>query len=156
VVLCLSMLMIPITASGAGVSLASISHDLHAGANATSWVVNGFLLTFASFMGLTGSLADLIGRRKVFAWGLVVFAAGLLISGLAPSIVVLITARCVTGAAATAVTTSGSALLAVAYEGPARARALSFFGTTSLSQRKVGWGPEAVSVETFQEVSVRR
>ncbi|MGH8919883.1 MAG: MFS transporter, partial [Actinomycetes bacterium] len=92
-------------------------------------MVNAFFLTFAGFMAITGSLADLTGRRRMFATGIVVFCAAMLVAAFAPSIGVLIAARGIAGIGAACVTTGGSALLAHAFEGTARTRAFGVFGT---------------------------
>ncbi|MCP2341908.1 MFS transporter [Actinomadura rupiterrae] len=129
-VVCGSLLLIPVTATGAAEATADVGRSLHAGLAASQWVVNAFFLTFASFMAGTGSLADRIGRRRMFGLGLAVFTASMLVATLAPDIGTLVAARLLAGAGAAAATTGGSALLAAAFpDGPARARAFGVFGT---------------------------
>ncbi|MEV4254311.1 MFS transporter, partial [Spirillospora sp. NPDC049652] len=129
-VVCGALLLIPITATGAAEATADVGRSLHAGLAASQWVVNGFFLTFASLMAGTGSLADRIGRRRMFAGGLTVFTASMLVATAAPDIGALVAARLLAGAGAAAATTGGSALLAAAFpDGPARVRAFGVFGT---------------------------
>ncbi|CAL9426154.1 Multidrug resistance protein Stp [Streptomyces sp. enrichment culture] len=127
---CLTVVLFPLAITGASVALPAISADLDNSLAAGQWVVNGYDLTYASFMLASGSIADLVGRRKVFQVGVLLFAGGALVSALAPNIIVLDLARAVAGIGAAAATTSGSAILAHAFDGPARARAFGLFGTS--------------------------
>ncbi|MCE7011112.1 MFS transporter [Kibdelosporangium philippinense] len=126
----LSTLSIPITLTGASVALPSIATDLEAGLAATQWVVNGQIATFASFMLATGSLADMIGRRRVFASGVALFAAAGVLSAVAWDIVLLDVLRVLAGVGAAAAASSAAAILAATFEGRARIRAFGMFGTT--------------------------
>lgn len=125
----LSSVSLPITLTGASVALSDIARDLDAGLASVQWVVNGYNATFASFMLASGSLADLVGRRRVFASGVAVFAVTGALSTLATDIVLLDVVRAVAGAAGAAAAASGAALLAAAFEGPARTRVFGLFGT---------------------------
>ena len=80
------------------VALPSIQRDLHIGISELEWVVNGYALTFAVLMLTGGKLADLLGRRRIFIVGLVIFTSASLACGLAPSAGFLIGARVVQGA----------------------------------------------------------
>lgn len=126
---CATIALVPITATGASVALPDISANLSTGLDAAQWVVNAFFLTFASFMAISGSLADLTGRRRMFTVGITLFCTAMLAATLAPNIGVLITARVIAGIGAAAATTGGSALLAHAFEGKSRIRAFGAFGT---------------------------
>lgn len=125
----LSSLSLPITITGASVALPDIATDLSAGLPAVQWVVNGYLATFASFMLATGSLADLVGRRRVFATGVAVFAVCGLASAAAGNVVLLDVLRILAGMGAAAAASSAAAILASAFDGPARIRAFGLFGT---------------------------
>src|SRR5262249_56480755 len=80
------------------VALPSIQRDLHIGISELEWVVNGYALTFAVLMLTGGKLADMMGRRKIFMFGLLVFTASSLACGLATSAHMLVAARVVQGA----------------------------------------------------------
>lgn len=125
----LSTVSLPISLTGASVALPDIGRDLDAGLAGVQWVVNGYNATFASFMLATGALADLFGRRRVYTVGLAIFAVAGLAGAVAGNIVLLDVARALAGIGAAAAATSASALLADAFQGPARARAFSLFGT---------------------------
>jgi MFS family permease len=125
----LSSLSLPVTVTGASVALPAIATDLSAGLPAVQWVVNGYLATFAGFMLATGSLADTIGRRRVFVSGVAVFTACGLLSALAWHVVLLDVLRILAGVGAAAAASSAAAILASAFHGPARIRAFGMFGT---------------------------
>src|SRR5688500_20356352 len=76
-----------------------------------------------------GSMADMIGRRRVFATGVSVFAAAGVLSALSWNVVVLDVLRALAGVGAAAAAASSAALLASAFTGRARIRAFSYFGT---------------------------
>jgi EmrB/QacA subfamily drug resistance transporter len=127
--ICIGAVLLPISLTGASVALPDIASDLHANLAPVQWVVNGYDLTFAAFMLAVGSLADRVGRRRVFTAGLLTFLVCSLISALAPNILVLDIARAVAGFGATGVLTGGSALLAQNFEGQARAKVFAALGT---------------------------
>jgi MFS family permease len=126
---CGAIVLVPVTATGASVALPDISSNLSTSLASAQWVVNAFFLTFASFMAISGSLADLTGRRRMFAGGVALFCTAMLVATFAPNIDVLVAARVVAGIGAAAATTGGSAVLAQTFEGPARTRAFGVFGT---------------------------
>src|SRR4029453_13320331 len=72
------------------VALPSIGDALHFNQDDLSWVVNAYTLTFGGFLLLGGAMADLIGRRRIFIVGLIVFAGASLAGGLAQSDVWLV------------------------------------------------------------------
>lgn len=98
---------------------------------ALQWVVNSYNLTFACFMLACGSLADIIGRKKIFIAGTLLFALCSLASVLAQDIATLDIARGVSGIGAAAMMTGGSALLANTYSGPELAKAFAMFGSSA-------------------------
>jgi MFS family permease len=126
---CTACLLMPFAMAGVSVALPGIGTDLHAGLASIQWVVNGYDLAFGSLMLAFGSLADLFGRRRLFTVGVAAFAGASLLGALAGNIVLLDLARALAGAGAAATITSGSALLAEAFSGAARARAFGVFGT---------------------------
>ncbi|MEU7002552.1 MFS transporter [Nonomuraea sp. NPDC046570] len=125
----LSALTIPLTITGASVALPDIAADLDAGLAATQWVVNGYNAGFAGFLVLTGSLADVLGRRRIFACGVALFCASGLISTVADDILLLNAVRALGGVGAAAATTGMSSILAAVFEGPARGRAFGLLGS---------------------------
>src|SRR5437868_13788369 len=96
-VLCVGMLMIVLDATVVNVALPSIQSDLGFGSSSLAWVVNAYLIAFGGLLLLAGRLGDLLGRRRVFMTGLVVFTLASLICGLSDSQGMLIAARFVQG-----------------------------------------------------------
>ena len=83
--LAMTQFVIVIDASIVNVALPSIGAHLHFSRNDLSWVVNAYTLTFGGFLLLGGRLADLLGRRRMFMLGLVLFSLASLAGGLAQS-----------------------------------------------------------------------
>ena len=89
--------VVVLDASIVNVALPSIGSALHFSQDNLSWVVNAYTLTFGGFLLLGGRVADLVGRRRMFIIGLILFAGASLAGGLAQSDVWLIVARAVQG-----------------------------------------------------------
>jgi EmrB/QacA subfamily drug resistance transporter len=96
-VLCLGQLMMVLDATIVNVALPSIQHDLHFSQGNLTWVMNGYLITFGGFLLLAGRMGDLIGRKKVFLSGLVLFVFASVLCGVAADQTVLIGARLLQG-----------------------------------------------------------
>ena len=96
-VLCVGMLMIVLDATIVNVALPSIQDDLGFSQSNLAWVVNAYLIAFGGLLLLAGRIGDLIGQRRIFLIGLVVFTAASLLCALAQSQGMLIGARFVQG-----------------------------------------------------------
>ena len=96
-VLCLGQLMMVLDATIVNVALPAIQHDLRFTQGNLTWVMNGYLITFGGFLLLAGRMGDLIGRKKVFLSGLVLFTAASILCGVASSQAMLISARLIQG-----------------------------------------------------------
>ena len=81
VVLCVGMLMIVLDVTVVNVALPNIQSDLGFGSSSLAWVVNAYLIAFGGLLLLAGRLGDLLGRRRVFIAGLVVFTVASLTCG---------------------------------------------------------------------------
>lgn len=84
------------------VGLANIQSTLHAGVSSLQWVVDGYALTFASFMLANGTMGDLRGRKKVMLGGVAVFCVGSVVCATAPAVGWLILGRFIMGLGAAA------------------------------------------------------
>jgi EmrB/QacA subfamily drug resistance transporter len=84
------------------VGLANVQSDLHAGVTSLQWVVNGYALTFASFMLAAGMLGDILGRKRIMLAGVAVFCGGSVVAALASNVDVLIAGRVIMGVGAAA------------------------------------------------------
>ncbi|WP_424217233.1 MFS transporter (plasmid) [Streptomyces sp. BI20] len=131
VVVLLAFVTVPMAISGSAVALPEIGCDLDAAGAPLQWVVNAYNLTFASLTLVAGSASDLWGRRRVFAAGGAVFAAGSLASALAPTVLALDLARGLAGIGAAGVFASGGAILGTTFDGPARTRAFAALGSAA-------------------------
>src|SRR6186997_1419273 len=96
-VLCVGVLMIVLDATVVNVALPSIQEDLGFTQSTLAWVVNGYLIAFGGLLLLSGRLGDLIGRRRVFLFGLALFTAASLLCGFASSQELLVAARFIQG-----------------------------------------------------------
>jgi EmrB/QacA subfamily drug resistance transporter len=96
-VLCLGQLMMVLDATIVNVALPSIQRELHFAQANLTWVIDGYLITFGGFLLLAGRFGDLVGRKKVFLSGLVLFVAASILCGVSDSQAMLIGARLVQG-----------------------------------------------------------
>jgi EmrB/QacA subfamily drug resistance transporter len=111
------------------VALPSIEEELGFSAQGLQWVVSAYALTFAGLLLLGGRAADLLGRRRVFMVGLVLFTAASLLCGLAWSDDALIAARALQGVGAAIMTPTALSIITTTFEeGPERNKALGIWG----------------------------
>jgi EmrB/QacA subfamily drug resistance transporter len=121
------------------VALPSIGRALDFNQDDLSWVVNAYTLTFGGFLLLGGRLADLLGRRRVFIAGLVLFSLASLAGGLAQSDIWLIVARGVQGLGAAIISPAALSLVTTMFsEGAERNRALGVWGAVAGSGGAAG------------------
>lgn len=126
---CLAQFMVILDVSVVNVALPSIRHALGFSEVDLQWVVNGYTVTFAGFLLLGGRAADLLGRRRVFVTGLVLFALTSLVGGLAQSQGWLIAARAAQGLAGAIIAPASLTILTTTFEeGAARNRAVGIWG----------------------------
>jgi len=95
--MCFALFMIMLDNTVVNVALPSIQRDLHASLSSLEWTVNAYTLTFAVLLVTGGRLGDIFGRRRMFIFGVVVFALSSLAIGLAPSDTALVAFRAVQG-----------------------------------------------------------
>jgi EmrB/QacA subfamily drug resistance transporter len=113
------------------VALPAIRADLGASFSDLQWVIDAYALTLAATLLNLGSLADRIGRRRVFVGGLAVFTASSLACALAPSPLALNLARAVQGVGAAGIFATSLALLAAEFSPERRGMALGIWGAVS-------------------------
>jgi EmrB/QacA subfamily drug resistance transporter len=130
--LAMTQFVIVIDASIVNVALPSIGAHLHFSRDNLSWVVNAYTLTFGGFLLLGGRLADLLGRRRMFMLGLVLFSLASLAGGLAQSEAWLIVARATQGLGAAIVSPAALSIITTTFaEGAERNRALGIWGAVA-------------------------
>src|ERR1700726_4881008 len=120
------MLLLDITV--VNVALPDIQHSLHSSFKDLQWVVNAYSLTLAAFLLTAGALADLLGRRRVFVTGLIVFTVASAVCGLSGSPLALNLARAVQGIGGAMMFATSLALIASAFQGKDRGVAFGVFG----------------------------
>src|SRR5438093_12656024 len=98
--LCVAQFVVVLDASIVNVALPTIGRALHLSESNLPWVVNAYVLTFGGFLLLGGRVADLLGRRRIFMAGLMLFALASLLGGLASTSGQLIAARALQGVGA--------------------------------------------------------
>jgi len=116
-----------IDGTAVNVVLPIIQRELGADAAQMQWVVEAYALFLSALILLGGSLGDLYGRRKLFVLGILVFAVGSLGCAIAPSVNVLIAARCVQGIGAACAMPESLALISATFEGAERGRAIGLW-----------------------------
>ncbi|HEX8204825.1 MAG TPA: DHA2 family efflux MFS transporter permease subunit [Solirubrobacteraceae bacterium] len=97
IVLCVGFFMIVLDATVVNVALPSIQDELHFSQSSLAWVVNAYMIAFGGLLLLAGRLGDLLGRRRVFLAGLVVFTVASMVCGASQSQGMLVTARFLQG-----------------------------------------------------------
>jgi EmrB/QacA subfamily drug resistance transporter len=126
---CLAQFMVILDVSVVNVALPAIRSGLHFTEQDLQWVVNAYTVTFAGFLLLGGRAADLLGRRRVFAAGLGLFALSSLAGGLADSQGTLIAARALQGLGGAVIAPASLSILTTTFaEGAARNRAVGIWG----------------------------
>jgi EmrB/QacA subfamily drug resistance transporter len=120
------MLLLDITV--VNVALPDIQSSLHSSFSDLQWVINAYSLTLAAFLLTAGALADLVGRRRVFVAGLVVFTISSAACGLAGSPLELNLFRAVQGTGGAMMFATSLALIASAFHGKERGLAFGVYG----------------------------
>jgi EmrB/QacA subfamily drug resistance transporter len=130
--LAMTQFVLVIDASIVNVALPSIGAHLHISRDSLTWVVNAYTLAFGGFLLLGGRMSDLLGRRRMFMLGLVVFSLASLAGGLAQSESWLITARAVQGLGAAIVSPAALSIITTTFaDGAERNRALGIWGAVA-------------------------
>ena len=120
------------------VALPSIQRDLGIGISELEWVVNGYALTFAVLMLTGGKLADLLGRRLIFIFGLAIFTGASLACGLAPTAGFLIGARVVQGVGAALMNPSTLSIITATFPPRQRGMAIGIWAGVSALALAIG------------------
>ena len=130
--LAVAQFVVVLDASIVNVALPTIGESLSVSQDNLSWVVNAYVLTFGGFLLLGGRLADLLGRRRVFMAGLVLFALASLVGGFAESEGMLIAARAVQGLGAAILSPAALSIVTTTFrDGAERNKALGVWGAVA-------------------------
>ncbi|WP_030333436.1 DHA2 family efflux MFS transporter permease subunit, partial [Streptomyces sp. NRRL B-1381] len=128
----------------------SVVEDLGVNSSQAQWIQESYAIVFAALLLLTGRLSDMLGARRVFTWGVLVFGATSVLAGLAPNGGLLILARFLQGVGAAMILPTSLALLKANFTGKARGQAFAVWGSTigaaaALGPLLGGWLSEHVS-----------
>jgi EmrB/QacA subfamily drug resistance transporter len=138
-VLGVAYLMVVLDVAIVNVALPSIQKSLHFSTSSLEWVVSGYALTFGGFLLLGGRAGDLLGRRRVFMAGLLLFSVTSLLCGLSVSPGMLIALRVAQGAAGAVLSPSVFSIVSVTFEeGSERNKALGLLGAIAGSGAAIG------------------
>src|SRR3954454_22115612 len=139
-VVCAAFFMTVLDVSIVNVALPSIGESLDFSRDSLQWVITAYAITFGGFLLLAGRMADLLGRRRVFLTGVVVFTIASFLCGFAWSEGVLVGARALQGLGAAIISPAGLSVITTTFdEGAERNKALGIWGA-------IGGGGAAVGV----------
>jgi EmrB/QacA subfamily drug resistance transporter len=137
--LCLIQFMVVLDIAIVNVALPTIKNALSFNETDLSWVINAYTLTFGGLLMLGGRAADLLGRRRMFMAGLVLFSGASLVCGLSTSESMLIGARAVQGIGAAIISPAALSILTTTFaEGAERNKALGIWGAIAGSGGAAG------------------
>src|SRR4051794_5837317 len=138
-VLCAGVLMIVIDATIVNVALPSIQDDLNFSQSNLAWVINAYLIPFGGLLLLAGRVGDLIGQRRVFLAGLIVFTLASVACAAAPSQGFLIAARFVQGAGGALTSAVVLGMIVMMFPEPGeRAKAIGIYGFVASAGGSIG------------------
>jgi MFS family permease len=113
--------------------------DLHLSEGNLQWIVNAYTLVFGGFLLLGGRAGDLLGRKRLFLVGLVIFTAASLLDGLASSEAMLVGSRALQGLGAALIAPAALSIISTTFaEGAERARALGVWAGIAIGGSAVG------------------
>jgi EmrB/QacA subfamily drug resistance transporter len=134
-----AQLMVVLDATIVNIALPHIGQALHFSTTSLSWVLNAYTLTFGGLLLLGGRAGDVLGRRRVFVAGILLFTLASLLGGLATSAAWLLAARALQGVGGAIASPTALALITTNFaEGPERNRAFGVFAAVSGSGAAVG------------------
>jgi EmrB/QacA subfamily drug resistance transporter len=139
VVIATAQLMVVLDATIVNVALPDIQKALGFSGTGLEWVVNAYALTFGGLLLLGGRAGDILGRRRVFIAGIILFSVASLLGGFANSEAWLLAARALQGVGGAIVAPTALALVTTTFpEGPPRNRAMGVYAAMSIGGAAVG------------------
>jgi EmrB/QacA subfamily drug resistance transporter len=139
VIACLAQFMVVLDVTIVNIALPSVQRGLHFSASNLQWIVNGYTLVFGGFLLLGGRAADLLGRRRLFVAGVILFSAASLLNGVAQSSGMLIAGRGLQGLGGALVSPAALSIITTTFpEGRDRTRALAIWSAIAAGGSAVG------------------
>lgn len=140
VIIALAQLMVVLDATIVNIALPSAQHDLGMSDGNRQWVITAYTLAFGGLLLLGGRIADLVGRKRTFIFGLIGFAAASALGGAATSPGMLFGARALQGAFAAVLAPSALSLLTITFTDPKeRGKAFGVYGALAGSGSAIGF-----------------
>src|SRR5579862_7476192 len=150
VLICLAQFMVILDATIVNVALPSIQNDLGLSEANLQWIVNAYTLVFGGFLLLGGRAGDLLGRKRLFLIGLVIFTTASLLNGLSTSEGMLIASRALQGLGAALISPAALSIISTTFaEGAERAKALGVWAAIAIGGSAVGLILGGVLTEYF-------
>jgi EmrB/QacA subfamily drug resistance transporter len=150
VLVCIAQFMVVLDATVVNVALPSIQKDLGLSEANLQWVVNAYTLVFGGFLLLGGRAGDLLGRKRLFLGGVVVFTVASLLDGLATSSGMLIGARALQGLGAAFISPAALSIISTTFEeGKERGKALGVWAAIASGGSAVGLVLGGVLTQAF-------
>ncbi len=136
--MCFALFMIMLDNTVVNVALPSIQRDLHASISGLEWTINGYTLSFAVLLATGGRLGDIFGRRRMFLFGVVIFALSSATAGLAASSTDLVISRVVQGVGAALMMPATLSIITDAFPASERGKAMGMWAGVSALALAVG------------------
>src|SRR3954453_20915387 len=150
VLICLAQFMVILDATIVNVALPSIQKDLGLSEANLQWIISSYTLFFGGFLLLGGRAGDLLGRKRVFLVGLVIFTVASLLNGLSSSAGMLIGFRALQGLGAALISPAALSIISTTFaEGRERARALGVWAAIAIGGSAVGLVLGGFLTQTF-------
>ncbi len=150
VLVCLAQFMVILDATIVNVALPSIQDDLGMAPSNLQWVVNSYTLLFGGFLLLGGRAGDLIGRKRVFLAGVILFTVASIVCGLAQSETALIVARGAQGLGAALISPAALSIVTTTFaEGAQRTKAMGVWAAIAVGGGAVGLLLGGILTETL-------
>jgi EmrB/QacA subfamily drug resistance transporter len=139
VLICLAQFMVVLDATIVNVALPSIQKDLGLSEANLQWIINAYTLVFGGFLLLGGRAGDLLGRKRLFLIGLVIFTTASLLNGLASTEGQLIAFRALQGLGAALISPAALSIISTTFaEGAERAKALAVWAAIAIGGASIG------------------
>lgn len=132
---------LPFGESVIGVQIDAIAREFQASTTQVQWIVNAFMLTFATSILGAGILADRFGRRRLFAWGLALSLVANAAAVFAPSAATLVVLRALSGLGSGTIMATAPALISAQFSQPGRRRAVAFAALGAATGSGIALGP---------------
>jgi MFS family permease len=132
--MCFALFMVMLDNTVVNVALPSIQREIHAQLSALEWVINGYTLTFAVLIATGGRLGDIFGRRRMFLYGVIIFAT----AGLAQDPAMLIGSRAVQGIGAALMMPATLSIITHAFPAAERGKAIGTWAGVSALALSIG------------------